>query len=253
VAVNRSAAWLLVALTWGAPALAESPEEIFERGNSSYERGDFAAAADAYRTVLRYGIRDPRVHYNLGNAAFKLGRLGEAILQFERAARLDPTDADVAANLRLARSRTVDRVELPEVPVAVGWLRAAQSRAGPDAQAIAALVLAWVAGALVTWRGGRPGGWNAASGWALAALLCLTLALAVSWAVTLRRLEGGVRAVVLATSVEVLAGPGENNAALFTVHEGLAVEVRAERGAWIQVSLPNGLNGWIPRGALDVV
>ena len=52
---------------------------------------------------------------------------------------------------------------------------------------------------------------------------------------------------------DVLAGPGENNATLFTVHEGLTLEVRSERQDWVQVSLPNGLNGWVRRGAVEPV
>ena len=61
-------------------------------------------------------------------------------------------------------------------------------------------------------------------------------------------------AIVLDEVVDVLAGPGHNNATLFTVHEGLTVEVRGELGAeWVQVSLPNGLNGWLPSDVLEQV
>ena len=75
----------------------------------------------------------------------------------------------------------------------------------------------------------------------------------LSWYTTFERLEGTRRAVVLGDAVDVLAGPGQNNASLFTVHAGLTLEVRAERQEWIQVSLPNGLHGWIPRDALGFV
>jgi hypothetical protein len=40
---------------------------------------------------------------------------------------------------------------------------------------------------------------------------------------------------------------------LFTVHEGLKAEIRADRGGWLQVSLPNGWNGWIPREAAGTI
>lgn len=236
-----------------APAFAESPEETFERGNEAYEKGDFAAASEAYRTVLQYGIVDARVDYNLANAAFRLGRLGEAILHYERAQRLAPTDADVASNLALARSRCFDRVETPEVAAPVRLARAVGDRLGPDRQALALLALAWAVAGLVAWRTARPGGWNAAAGWALAALLFAGALGVVSWYTTWMRLEGVRRAVVLEPSVEVLAGAGANNATVFIVHEGLTVEVRQEQREWVQVSLPNGLHGWVPRDALGFV
>ena len=57
-------------------------------GNTAYAAGDFNSAAAAYESVLRYRISDPRVEYNLGNAEFRRGNLGKAILHYERARRL---------------------------------------------------------------------------------------------------------------------------------------------------------------------
>ncbi len=256
---GRSARLVVVALALAvggllaSPALAETPEEIFARGNAAYEHGRYEEAAEAYRTVIQYGVQDARVEYNLGCAAFKLGRLGEAILHFQRALRMNPSDADVKANLELARSRCFDRVEAPEVAAPIRWARAVQDRIGPDRQAIGLLVIVWLVAALVAWRLSRPGGWNAASGWTLAALLLAGALLAASWQSTRERLEGARLAVVLENTVDVLAGPGENNATLFTVHEGLTVEMRSERQDWMQVSLPNGLNGWVRRDAIGLV
>jgi hypothetical protein len=248
----RVAALLLLLLAL-APAWGETPEETFSRGNAAFEKGRFEDAAEAYRTVLRYGILDLRVEYNLGCAAFRLGRLGEAILHFERARRLAPTDPDVRANLEFARSRCFDRVEPPEVAAPIRMARALQDTVGPDRQAVAMLLLVWLVAGLVAWRSSRPGGWNATAGWVLASLLLLLAIVGSSWLVTRDRLEGTPVAVVLAPSLEVRAGPGETNAVLFTVHEGLSLEVRSERQGWVQVSLPNGLNGWVPEEAVGKV
>jgi tetratricopeptide (TPR) repeat protein len=241
-----AAAFLLCVLGLSAPAVAETPEEIFHRGNAAYQEGRYAEAAQAYETVLRYQIRDPRLEFNLGNAEFRLGRLGRAILHYERARRLDPTDPDIRANLAFARSVCFDRVEPPELPLAVQWVRAVQDRLGPDRQAWAFLALLWCIAVLLAATLSVPGRWSPAAGWTLAAMLLVAALIGASWHATYQRLEGQQLAVVLDAAVEVLAGPGENNPALFTVHEGLTLEVRSEREDWIQVSLPNGLNGWIP-------
>jgi hypothetical protein len=232
---------------------AETPEEIFSRGNAAYEQERFAEAAEAYRMLIKYQIRDPRVEYNLGNAEFRLGRLGRALVHFERARRLDPTDPDIRANLDYARSFCFDRVDAPEVPAGVHWIRAGQERLGPDRQAWTLLLLIWILAALMAWALSRPGRWNAAWAWVLAAGLLLNVAVGLSWYLTWERLEGKQNAVVLQPAVEVLAGPGANNATLFTVHEGLLVEVRDVRPEWIQVSLPNGLNGWLTRDAIELI
>jgi SH3-like domain-containing protein len=87
----------------------------------------------------------------------------------------------------------------------------------------------------------------------LAALLLVLVASVSSWYATVGRLDRDRTAVVLDDVVEVLAGPGYNNPALFTVHEGLTLQIRAEREEWLQVSLPNGLNGWIAKESVDKV
>jgi tetratricopeptide (TPR) repeat protein len=253
----RAALWaacLIAAWAGGAGwAVAETPEELFELGNAAYEDNRFDDAIEAYQTVARYGIHDLRLEYNLGNAYFRMGDLGRSVLHYERARRLSPTDRDVRANLELARSRRFDRVEAQQVAMLVGSMRSLQDRLGPDRQGIAVLVLVWVIAVLVTWMSVRSAGWSGSAGWGLAAVVLAATLIALSWWATWTRLDGTDLAVVLDDAVEVLAGPGPNNATLFTVHEGLTLEVRAERPEWIQVSLPNGLNGWIPRTAIGLV
>jgi tetratricopeptide (TPR) repeat protein len=241
-----------VLLAAGAAA-AETPEELFDRGNEAYTQGRYAEAVEAYETALRYGIHDPRLEYNLGNTRFRLGQLGQAILHYERARRMDPTDPDIRANLAYVRSLCFDRVEAPELMVAVRWTRAVQDRLGPDRQAWVFLVLVWAVLGLLAFKLSRPGGWDASAGWAVAVLIVIALLVAASSYSTYQRLEGQRVGVVLQDVVEVLAGPGENNPTLFTIHEGLTLEIRTDRGDWVQVSLPNGLNGWVPGDALGRV
>jgi tetratricopeptide (TPR) repeat protein len=232
---------------------AQTPEDIFNRGNAAYEQGRYADAAEAYRSLLRYEIRDSIVEYNLGNAEFRVGNLGLAILHYERARRLDPVDRDIQTNLEFVRSRCFDRVEAPQQASVVTWLRMLQNRLGPDRQAWIALATVWLVAALFAWCLSRPAGWTAKHGWVLAVLLVVLVAFVSSWYVTVDRLDGRRSAVVLVEVAEVLAGPGYSNPALFTVHEGLTLEIRAEREDWLQVSLPNGLNGWIATGSVGEV
>ena len=247
------AALLLLASSGSAPLQAQTPEDIFMRGNAAYEEGHYAESVEAYRSLLRYDVRDPIVEYNLGNAEFRVGNLGLAILHYERARRLDPIDEDIRSNLEFARSFCFDRVDRPPQAAVVRWLQATQNGLGPDRQAWILLALGWLLVGVVAWCSSRPGGWKVRNGWTLAVLLLLLLFVASSWYATLERLDGQPSAVVLDDVVEVLAGPGLQNPALFTVHEGLTLEIRSERDEWLQVSLPNGLNGWIAKGSVQEV
>lgn len=243
---------LTLMLFAGLPVTAQTPEEAFGAGNKAYEDGDFAAAAEAYRGVLRYAIVDPRLEYNLGNAEFKLGNLGRSILHYERARRLDPTDEDTLANLTYARGFTVDQVPAENESALVNTVRSLQDRLGVDRQAWLGLTLLWLICGILAWGLSRPGRFTPALGWSLATLILISGIVGTSWYSTHERLVDRRLAVVLSDVVEVLAGPGVNNATLFTVHEGLTVEVRQVGDEWVQVSLPN-LTGWVPRDAVELV
>jgi len=245
-------AFAVVALGHGT-VFADSLEEIFERGNRAYDDERFDDAAETYRTLLEYQIEDPRVEYNLANAEFRRGELGQAILHYERARRLDPTDPDILDNLRFARSHRLDRVPERERPAAVDWLIGLQDRLGPDRQAWLVVTALWLVCMLVAFGLSTAGRWSAGYAWLLAVLLLVIVLLGASWYATYDRLEGRSTAVVVQRVVEVLAGPGQNNATLATVHEGLAVEIWGQREEWIQLRMPNGVSGWVPRGAVEDV
>lgn len=230
---------------------AESPEETFDSACRAYEQGNWDAAADGFRSLLRYGLADWRLEYNLANTEYKRGRLGEAILHYERARRLAPAEPDTVANLAIARARTRDVVEGEDAAGALHVLGAAQDRLGVAAQAGMFLALVWILAGIVTWCGSRAGGFTPGWGWTLSGTLLTTALVFLSWRASWSRLEGTPRAVVLKPSVEALAGPGLNNASLFTLHEGIAVTIESEREGWLQVTLPNGLTGWVVRDAAE--
>ena len=245
-----------LAVAVGADALAAraaSREEILDRGNAAYGRGRFDEAAEAYRELVSLGVRDFRVEYNLGCAELKAGHLGPAVLHLERARRLAPADGDVLSNLAYARDLIRDRVDFEPDRGELAAVVTLQDRIGADRQALVALILVWLLAAALIAAGSRPGGFTPAAGWIVTVLVVVLAITVASWSATYERNQGTPRAVVLAPAADALAGPAETNARVFTVHEGTVLEIRAERDGFVQIALPNGLNGWVRRDALDVV
>ena len=241
-------------LLGAAPSVrADSPEAAFDAACREYEQGHWDAAADGFRGLVRYGLSDARLEYNLANSEYKRGHLGEAILHYERARRLAPADPDVLANLAITRAKIRDVVEDDDAAAAglLRSMRAVQDRLGVSAQAGMFVACVWLLAAIVSWCGSRAGGFTPGWGWTLAGMLVATALVFLSWRSSWLRLDGTPRAVILKPSVEALAGPGLNNASLFTLHEGTAVTIESERESWLQVTLPNGLTGWVVRDAAE--
>ena len=237
-----------------AAGASRSPDELFARGYEQYSRGDYAAAADSYREILSAGIRNSRVFYNLGNACFRRNQIGQAILYYEKALRLDPTDEDARENLRYANLRIRDRIPADDFPFLLTLAVRARDLLGLERVTRLFLGL-YLAGMLLG------AGWILANGrrWAphlgIAALVLFVLSLACGgWML----LQGRARtsadeAIVLVEKVEVLSGPGSENTLLASVHEGTKVRIHNRREAWVQVTLPDGRAGWIRGETLGVI
>jgi tetratricopeptide (TPR) repeat protein len=244
---------LLALLAIGLAAAAEGPQTLFDQAGAAYREGRYDEAAKEYGSILDQGIEDPRVHYNLANAYFKLGKLGPAILQYERTLRLDPSDDEARDNLALARGLLRDKVSEPEMQYPVRVLKETLETVPQGAIAAAFLVFwiaAWGIAGLVpvtaSWVRRRLLGYGALA----LGLVAITFGAALLY--QMRQTTAGI-GIVMADRVDVRSGPGEENTVLFTVHEGTRMELRHSLETWTQVSLPNGLSGWIPASAVEKV
>lgn len=88
-------------------ATAATP--LDQQADSAYAADDFARAAAMYQEVMKRNGSSPALYYNLGNCYYRLGKPGLAIVNYERALRLDPADASAKANLEFVNSRIFDR------------------------------------------------------------------------------------------------------------------------------------------------
>ena len=66
---------------------ASSPNTLFFHGNALYGEERYAEAAAEYERVLAAGLESGPLYFNLGNAYFKAGDVGHAVLAYERALR----------------------------------------------------------------------------------------------------------------------------------------------------------------------
>ncbi|NIP92203.1 MAG: tetratricopeptide repeat protein, partial [Akkermansiaceae bacterium] len=66
------------------------------------------AAMRFERVVRDGGIENGKLFYNMGNAYFRAGDLGRAILNYRKAEQFSPNDRNVQQNLEYARSQRKD-------------------------------------------------------------------------------------------------------------------------------------------------
>ena len=70
---------------------AESDGDLWASAAKAYTDRDYETAVSQYQMLVQRGESAP-LYYNYANALFKAGYTGRAILYYERALRLDPSN-----------------------------------------------------------------------------------------------------------------------------------------------------------------
>ncbi len=239
---------LLSLLVAGAalPVAAQTPADLFTRGNDLYRAGQYDRAATEYENILKQGYVSAAVYFNLGNAYYRQNRLGLAILAYERAARLAPGDADIRHNLRLLNLKTVDRIEpVPELFL-IQWMRSVAALTTP-ATAMALFLAGWgllFVSLATLYLVARPAIVRALRWTALAGLL---FGVVGGGLVGLQRLQDTTHdeAIVIASVVTAKSSPDDHSVDAFVIHEGLKVKSTDAVGDWVKITLPDGKVGWV--------
>lgn len=99
---------LVVAALCDGGVLRAAGTDVVAEADSAYQEGKFELAASLYEKAVVSGGYSAPILYNMGNAFFKAGNWGAAMLSYERANRLDPSNELISNNLDYLRSRVED-------------------------------------------------------------------------------------------------------------------------------------------------
>ncbi|HHM21895.1 MAG TPA: tetratricopeptide repeat protein [Bacteroidetes bacterium] len=225
-------------------ATAGEENRLFEKANDAYQAGRFEEAIELYEQVAAPGFRSPELEYNLGNAYYRAGKTGKAILHYERALLLSPGDEDVLYNLRLARQKVQSREHLPDFFL-IKWWKTMRMAFSSAAYALIGLLLWWAGFAgLSLWLTGKDPTKRQRSlvAGGLAILISL-LPLALSW--SRARFENNTRTgIVVSGQASLKSAPDEAGSELLQLYEGEKVQLLSQLGQYYLLRLSNGEKGW---------
>ena len=230
-------AFLFCALA--TPSLLAQADAEFAKANQEFAQGHFTEAISGYEALIRAGQWSANVFYDLGNAYFRTGDLGRAILNYERALALERHHPEATANLRIARD------EAHALEIQPSSLERYFQFASLNQYSIAAATVFWLAifamFALI-FKQRR-------SARAIAVSICclLVLAVAVYAIFTLERgSKGQGLAVVTGKDVQARLATADTANSVLALPAGSEIKILSTRGDWIYAALPNNLRGWIP-------
>lgn len=231
---------LLIAIFFCAQLFAQTS---FEDANAAYAEGRYDEAQAAYEALLAEGP-NATLYYNLGNAYYKQGELAQAILNYERALRLQPNHKDARYNLELAQSRITDNIVEHDFFLS-SWIRTVRNAMSEQTWLIGSICLFFLAltGILLFLLGRAP--WLRKTAFYCAWLALLFSIIAGLNAGSLHRRDTlRNEAIITQGVVNAKSSPDRSGTDLFTIHEGTKVTIRETLGEWCNIRVGNN-EGWI--------
>ena len=235
-------------------ATAQTPQQLMQQGNDAYSKGDYTAAAEAYNAILDAGQHSADLYYNLGNAYYRQEELGLAILNYERALRLNPHFRDARQNLELAYSKTEDQIDtLPQIFL-VKWAQAVVAWFSPNGWLIALLLLTTLLGALVAiFFVSRDYAWRKHS-LLIGLLVCLMLLLAVGCTIASHvRYNRHDKAIITSPMIVMKGSPEAHSIDKMILHEGTPVSIDETLGDWNKIHIADGTTGWVESSDITII
>ena len=241
---------LLVAATalclLSAPAARAEADAAFAKANADFAAGNFPVAISGYESLVKGRQWNASLFYNLGNAYFRTGDRGRAILNYERALALDPNQPEARATLQLVRDRA------RALELAPGWAERNLDFLTPTQSAWLGAAAFWGAAAILCglyFARRRP------VVWIFALLLSGTVALGAAFAVY--QFETGRSdhdvAIITSKNIQARLATAESAGTVLVLPPGSEIKILSTRGAWIYAALPNDLRGWIPDNSAERV
>ena len=230
------------------PLIASNSQinEVMQKGNALYKGGSYNKAIDEYKQLVDEGYSGVALFYNLGNSYYRIGKLGYAILYYEKALKLSPSDEDVQHNLNFAKLSTVDRIQpLPRFFL-FDWWEAILSSFTENGWAyivfIVYLLLLILIALYVFSRSVFQQKLIFFSGIAVVFILAISISLLI---VKINRDETIKSGIIVEQVVTVKSSPEPNSTDAFVIHEGLKVNLEDKLDTWVKIRLADGKVGWI--------
>jgi tetratricopeptide (TPR) repeat protein len=222
--------------------------------DSAYVRGEYQQAIKDYEALLKQGA-SADLYYNLGNAYYRTENITRAVLNYERALLLSPSDRDIRFNLQMARSKTIDKITPEQDMFFVTWYHSLVNMTSVDGWADIALISLALAIVLALLYLFSERIWLRKVGFFGAIFLIVVFLLSNVFAHQQKDLLVHRRgAIVTAPAITVKSTPAKQGTDLFILHEGTKVTITDDSMKdWKGIRLADGKEGWIETRQLELI
>lgn len=227
---------------------------LMQKGNEYYKNGQFQSAIDEYDKLVSSGYEGASLYYNLGNAHYRLGKIGYAILYYEKALKFSPSDEDIKHNLTLSKLNLKDKVDsLPPFFIFNIWEGLLGSFSVSGWTVIVYIFFILLLIPVIAYFFSRNSTQQRISFFSGAVLFALLLISVVLLTVKMNKEFKIKDGIILETAVTAKYGPDTTEKDVFVIHEGLKVRFEDRVDNWVKIKLDDGKVGWIMKHSVGEI
>jgi len=217
-------------------------EKLFMQGNSFYQEKQYYSAIEKYNEILKTGIKSVKVYYNLGCSYFRVNKIAQSRLFFEKALRLDSKNKKIINNLAIVKSKLKDKIENPKLGLVGKTVKSIENFLTYNTICILLLFFLIIFVAVVSMIiSGR----FETKPLYYAFVISLFLLFTVFSIYSSKKNQINMNeAIVFQNEVEIFSEPSTGSALLFKLHSGTKITIEGSQSGFYHISLPNGMNGW---------
>ena len=215
------------------------------RANAYYNSKQFTNAINLYEQAAKAGVVNGNLYYNLGNAYWRTGDTGRAMLNWSRAERLNPSDPDLRFNLVLSRSQIARSLVAQPSSKISDFFRKIRDLARARVWALVLVFALWAFWLCLSARILLGGGKLRAALSILTGLFIILMVTSGMGFAARELWETEPAAVVIGRDVSARSGPGAGLTPVFNLPAGARVIMSECRNGYCQVELPPGMVGWV--------
>ena len=241
---------LLMLISIAGRAQDEASVRNWNEATRSYGAHQYRNAVEHYEEIVKAHKASADVYYNLGNAYYKNGDAGKAVLNYKRALKLDATNAHARENITFIQAKT------PGAPVALKeiFFIKAYHAVLHTVPANTWAILSLAGFLVILYMIYRISTRSIRYGYRWLSFSAVMWVLVLSFAFTGYRQGSGLTEGVVITDQAFIYESGDRARTKLSVPEGTVVTfLGSTKETKVLVRLVNGSEGWIDRADIEIV
>lgn len=236
-------------------SISKERELTVADADSAYIKADYLTAIRMYEEILKDKGFSAGLYMNMGNAYYKIDEIAKAILNYERAYLLDPSDSNIKFNLELARTKTVDRVVPINQLFLIVWVNKLISVLNTNQWSVMIIIFFIVSLlSLAVYFFTKRRTIKKISFYFLSVFFVFSILSYIFASTQMNSLKHRDTAIIMSPSVTVKSTPSDSGTELFIIHEGRKVKILDNSmKEWVEIELEDGNTGWIQVKDMEII